>query len=170
MAQKTNKCIRKYVIRAIITLFALPTCCLALWLLLFVIVFISSKNTQYKRIGDTKYYVMRDYIGDTGPFLYYRTDKITFEDVQTQSFVEDVYWNDDYILLVCTDLDFAKGQHYYVLRQKPDFRRKGSPWNMREYTSIDKYEEAKDSLGLDETKMQHTDGNIPWRITIFDQI
>lgn len=113
---------------------------------------------------------MDDYISGAGSFLYYSTYKAVFEDVQTQNSIEDVYWNDDYILLVCTDLDFAKGQHYYVLRQKPDFRRKGSPWNMREYTSIDKYEEVKDSLGLDEARMQHTDGNIPWRITIFDQI
>lgn len=164
------KTVYNFLLNAAILLIFFPLSCVITVFMLFFGSSLGDANNQYKRIGDTKYYVMRDYIGDTGPFLYYRTDKITFEDVQTQSFVEDVYWNDDYILLVCTDLDFAKGQHYYVLRQKPDFRRKGSPWNMREYTSIDKYEKAKDSLGLDETKMQHTDGNIPWRITIFDQI
>ena len=51
---------------------------------------------------------MDDYISGAGSFLYYSTYKAVFEDVQTQNSIEDVYWNDDYILLVCTDLDFAK--------------------------------------------------------------
>ena len=98
MAQKTNKCISKYVIRAIITLFALPTCSLALWLLLFVIVFISSKNTQYKRIGDTDFYLMHDNLNREGPSLFCNIKKGAFKGVSNSGKIENVYWNKDYIL------------------------------------------------------------------------
>lgn len=164
------KTVYKFLLNAAILLIFFPlSCCITVFMLFFGSS-LGDCNVQYKRIGNTEFYIMDDYISGAGSFLYYSTYKAVFEDVQTQNSIEDVYWNDDYILLVCADLDFAKGQHYYVLRQKPDFRQKDSPWNVREYTSIDKYEEVKDSLGLDEARMQHTDGNIPWRITIFDQI
>lgn len=168
MAQKTNKCISKYVIRAIITLFALPTCCLALWLLLFVIVFISSKNTQYKRIGDTDFYLMHDNLNREGPSLFCNIKKGAFKGVSNSGKIENVYWNKDYILLECTkSADYSQHKIFCIIKQHVKSKKHDLPWRICEYNKED-YEHAKDSLKLNEKNMQHTNGEIPWRITLFE--
>ena len=65
------KTVYNFLLNAAILLIFFPLSCVITVFMLFFGSSLRDANNQYKRIGDTKYYVMRDYIGDTGPFLYY---------------------------------------------------------------------------------------------------
>ena len=108
-----------------------PHAGLALWLLLFVIVFISSKNTQYKRIGDTDFYLMHDNLNREGPSLFCNIKKGAFKGVSNSGKIEDVYWNKDYILLECTkSADYSQHKIFCIIKQHVKSKKHDLPWRI----------------------------------------
>ena len=62
--------------------------------------------TQYKQIGDTEYYLVES----TGnvPYVnihYYKYKDGFGESVKYKGFAKDIYWNDEFIIVKCTNRD-----------------------------------------------------------------
>jgi hypothetical protein len=120
--------------------------------------------TQYKRIGDTKYYLVESVDGDVADLHYYIEKENCFgEIVPYNGFAKDIYWNDKYIMIKCSDRSSMKLINYCIIEQ---YGRDDEyiPWVVHEYKTKKEFEEAKRKFGLTEKNMNYTDTNIPWRL------
>ena len=79
------KTVYNFLLNAAILLIFFPLSCVITVFMLFFGSSLGDCNVQYKRIGNTEFYIMDDYISGAGSFLYYSTYKAVFEDVQTQN-------------------------------------------------------------------------------------
>lgn len=113
--------------------------------------------TQYKKLGDTEYYLVE---GIDGGYvdLYYRNDG---ESVKFRGFAKDIFWNEEYIIVKCTNRESNKIINYCIIEQ---YGRNNTyaPWKVYEYATKKEFDAAKKEFGLDEGKMNYTDTNIPW--------
>ena len=138
-----------------ITIFLLVTV-----LLLFP--FLSSCDfTQYKRIGDTNFYLYEDIHGNA--LLYHNEGrKRPSYAISHEGIVSDVYWNQKYIIVKCCQSDNDTIKYWYVMKNKKEYVWK--EFEIKVFNNIIDYEMAIDSMGLSEEHMEYTDGSIPWRI------
>ena len=120
--------------------------------------------TQYKQIGDTEYYLVES----TGnvPYVnihYYKYKDGFGESVKYKGFAKDIYWNDEFIIVKCTNRDSRIIINYCIIEQHSR-NNTYAPWKVYEYATEKDFEEAKRKYGLEEEKMNHTDSSIPWRL------
>jgi hypothetical protein len=77
--------------------------------------------------------------------------------------IKYVYWNDDYIIIKCTDGDSQKIMNYCIIEQHGR-NSPYVPWIVHEYGTEGEYKTAIDSIGLVEENLNFTDTHIPWRL------
>jgi len=124
--------------------------------------------TQYKRIGETDYYLVETEDGIYTDIYYYIDEESGFgESVKYKGFVKEIYWNDKYLIVKCTNRESQKIINYCIIEQygRND---KYIPWKVHEYATKQEFEKAKIKFGLDEKKMNYTDSYIPWSLHLFD--
>ncbi len=87
--------------------------------------------------------------------------------VDLEGFPKHIYWNNDYILVKCTDGDKKGIITYCIIKLlgKYDFIEER---DVRVFHNKNEYEAAKYQLHLDESKMDYTDDTIPWSLHLFD--
>ena len=128
---------------------------------------------QYKRIGNTNFYLVEimtmDSNGKMLPDIYWRENvsEDYFLHVNVKGFPKIVYWDNNYILVHSSDNKSDEIFSYSIITQnlKQD---NGVQWDVQSYDSIVTYQLALHRLGLDETKMDSTDTKIPRSLHIFD--
>lgn len=121
--------------------------------------FLFSDISQYKQIGDTHFYLLPNEMGQES-FLYHdgREDGV-FYPIQHKGIVRDVYWNQQYIIIKCSQ---QKKKNWYVIRNLKDYNY--PKFDVKHYSNVTDYQSALDSLGVSERNMEHTDGRIPWSL------
>ena len=123
------------------------------------LLFLFSDNSQYKQIGDTNFYLLPNEIGQES-FLYHNGGKEgVFYPIYHKGFVHDVYWNKQYIIIKCNQ---KKVENWYIIRNIEDYNY--SKFNIHHYLKDSDYKRALDSLLIDEIRMEHTNGTIPWSL------
>lgn len=141
--------IKKIIILLIIVIFVT--------FLLFLFLF--SDNSQYKQIGDTNFYLLPNEIGQES-FLYHNGGKEgVFYPIHHKGFVHDVYWNKQYIIIKCNK---NNEENWYIIRNIEVYDY--SKFNIHHYLKDSDYKRALDSLLIDELRMEHTNGTIPWSL------
>ena len=131
-------------------------------LLLAGFLLLSCDNTQKRQIGDTHFFLMEDEQGN-GSLLYHNEgSQHPFYAITHEGVVDDVYWDNHYIIVKCSQPESDTIQYWYILNNIEEY-----DWKMfevRQFHSALDYNAALDSMGLSEKQMDHTDGTIPWRI------
>ena len=154
--KKINTCILPFVVIIVIciaSIFILPFC---------------GDITQYKRIGNTKYYLFEHFGNAARTDLRYRYDNDFWgENVKFEGLVKDVYWNKTYIIIKCTSEKSTEITYFCIIRQQ-GVCHQNVPWDIYEYHTEKEFEEAKQRLSLDEDKMGYTDAHIPWSLHLFE--
>ena len=137
----------------------------ALLVLFFLLYSCISDITQYKRIGDTEYYLVESFGNESYADLRYRKDADDFfsESIKYRGFAKDVYWNSEYIIIKCTEKNSREITNYCIIKQ---YSKNNShvPWEVHEYATEMEFEDAKQLFNLDEEKMNHTNADIPWHL------
>lgn len=124
--------------------------------------FLFSDISQYKQIGDTNFYLLPDDIGNES-FLYHDGgNKGVFYPIYHNGIVHDVYWNQQFIIIKCTQ---QKKENWYIIKNINDYDY--SQFNVQHFVNANDYHSALDSLKISEIKMEHTDGVIPWSLHIW---
>lgn len=134
-------------------------------LIIFVVIisfFISCDNTQYKQIGNTTYYLFPDYNGENA-FLYFKgKTKEAFFPIRHDGTISSVYWNNQFVIIKCGKSCKEPIKYWYIMKNIEEYNWK--KFEIKQYLSPKDYENALDSIGLSEKRMEHTDGSIPWGI------
>ena len=121
-----------------------------------------SDNTQYKQIGTTHFYLLPDWQG-IGSYLHHDGGTSGgFYKITHKGSISDVYWNRQYVIVKCCQIDSDTIEYWYVMKNIKEY-----DWKMfeiKQFLNGKDYKMALDSLGLSEKQMEHTDGQIPWRI------
>ena len=130
---------------------------------IFLSLFLFSDNSQYKRIGDTNFYLLPNETGQES-FLYHNgeSDEKVFSPITHEGLVHDVFWNQQFIIVKCSRQKDEKIGHWYIINNIKDY--KYSELGIRHFLNEQDYLNALDSLGVHEINMEHTVGKIPWRI------
>ena len=114
--------------------------------------------TRYKRVGDTEYYLVEAVGAEPHVRLHYniKDEKWFGEGVIHKGFAKDIYWNEDYIIVKCTDRESQEIISYCIIEQYGRAS-KYHPWVSHEFATEQEYETAKKEFGIDETRMNYTD-------------
>lgn len=136
---------------------------------LFIGIF-SGDITQYKRIGTTNYYLVESMTesADGGLLsnLYFK-DEIGFgESIKIKGYPKHIFWNENYIIVKCSDVYKNHIINYCIIKQVDNQR--DAYHSFQEHNDSIEYKSAMSILGLDETKMNYTDDNIPWSLHLFE--
>ena len=131
-------------------------------ILLFLVC--SCDITQYKRIGITGYYLMESIGNEPYADMRYYKDGLFSESVKYKGFAKDLYWNDKYIIVKCTNKNSQDIINYCIIEQYGGDN-EYVPWVVHQYATEKEFEEAKATFGLEEEKMGYTDSKIP--LTLF---
>ena len=122
-------------------------------------VFLFSDNSQYKQIGDTHFYLLPNDMGEES-FLYHDGGmKGGFFPIYHKGIVHDVYWNQEFIIIKCSQ---QNKENWYIIKNLKEYSY--SKFNILHLLNENDYNDALDSLGITEIKMEHTDGTIPWSL------
>ena len=120
--------------------------------------FLSCDNLQYKKIGDTNFYLFPDSQGN-GACLYFSEDKEVFFPIINEGIVSDIYWNQQYIIAKCNK---KNNKCWYLMKNVKDYNWK--EFEIKQFLNAKDFEKALDSMGISLKHMKHTDGTIPWCI------
>ena len=121
--------------------------------------FLFSDMSQYKQIGDTHFYLLPNEMGQES-FLYHDGEaKGVFFPIHHKGTVHDVYWNQQYIIIKCSE---QEEEHWYLMRNIKDYNYQR--FMIQHFLNENDYKRSLDSLGISENKMEHTDGTIPWSL------
>ena len=144
-----------------------------IFVFIIMLLMISVDIRLYKRIGDTNFYLVESVgstveDGKTPSHLYYRYDwdeESLGEGLGLCGFPKQLFWNDKHLCL--TNITYSNGQIndtiYYIIEIE-----KRNELNIYKYETEAEFKSAEKELGLDESKMNHTDDNLPWSLHIFD--
>ncbi|MCQ2335633.1 MAG: hypothetical protein MJ010_00405 [Paludibacteraceae bacterium] len=134
--------------------------------ILTIIIVVLGNHEPIKRIGDTNFYLIQT-DGSNRSYVYYRrTDD--FEGINEYQ-VENIYWNDSYLLLECHNGDLthqSPEKAYYIIEQNVSDS-EGVPWRVNLFKSKSSYERRLSILHLKKSEMKHTDAHIPWNPFVF---
>lgn len=129
-------------------------------------------NIQYKRIGNTNFYLLQEQLGVESHLKLKEDGSSLFFDMGHKGVVNDVYWNEDYIIIKCRNRSENDSQiidsqirFWYIIKNLEYYNWK--EFDMKMYSDQTDYNKALDSIGINENVMKHTDGNIPWGINLF---
>ena len=130
--------------------------------LLFLTFLVSCDNLDYKKIGETNYYLMTDWQGN-GSYLYHNDGKDNlFIPIRHEGIVCDVYWNRRFVIIKCCKSKEGAIKYWYILKNIKEYN--WEKFKVRQFVNRNDYELALDSMGICEKDMKHTNGTIPWRI------
>lgn len=122
-------------------------------------VFLFSDISQYKQIGDTHFFLLPNDMGEES-FLYHDGEaRNMFYPINHKGIVHDVYWNQQFVIIKCSQ---QKEEYWYIMKNLKDYNYPES--NLQQFHNKNDYQSALDSLGINEGKMQHTDGGVPWNL------
>lgn len=153
-----NDIIRMKQIKKIFKWLSISTITVCFFYFLFIFVFFYD-NIQYKQIGNTNFYLMPNAQGEES-FLYHDGgEKGIFYPINHNGVVHDVYWNQQYVIIKCSE---QKKENWYLIRNLKDYNY--PKFDIKHYLNEIDYQSAIDSLGVSESNMEHTDGNIPWSL------
>lgn len=139
-----------------------------LFIIMIPIVPFCGDITQYKRIGETNYYLVESLGNEPYSDLHYRYENKHFgESVKYKGFAKDLYWNDTYLIIKCTGKRSTEINNYCIIKQQSSSQ-KNVPWEVYEYQTEKEFESAKKKLGLNEEEMEYTSSCIPWSLHLFD--
>ena len=137
-----------------------------LFTLVTILIPLSCDINQYKRIGDTNFYLIPDW-EDHGSYLSHSGGKPGgFYSIKHEGIVKDVYWNQQYLIIKCSKSEKEPVKYWYLLNNTEDYNWK--MFEIRQFFNSIEYEKALDSIGVSESRMKHTDGKIPWSLHIFN--
>ncbi|MBR6286188.1 MAG: hypothetical protein IKR18_04250 [Bacteroidaceae bacterium] len=115
--------------------------------------------SQYKQVGDTHFYLLPNEMGEES-FLYHDgVEKGMFYPINHNGSVHDVYWNQQYIIIKCSE---QKKENWYIIRNIKDYNY--PEFGIKHILNENDYQNVLDSLGISEINMEHTDGSIPWSL------
>lgn len=125
--------------------------------------FFFSDISQYKQIGDTHFYLLPNFNGDES-LLYHDEGhkKYGFSPIYHKGSVHYVYWNQQFIIIKCSQ---QKEWNWYIIKNIKDYNYR--EFNILHLLNENDYQRTMDSLRIDETKMEYTDGSIPWSLHLF---
>lgn len=135
---------------------------IAVAILLFLSFFFSDIS-QYKQIGDTHFYLLPNFNEDKS-LLYHDNGhkRCGFFPIYHKGSVQDVYWNQQFIIIKCSQ---QKEWNWYIIKNIKDYNYR--EFNILHLLNENDYQRTLDSLRIDETKMEYTDGSIPWSLHLF---
>lgn len=125
---------------------------------------------QYKRIGDTNFYLVEP-DGFPWPQIYYsRPSDRGFYGLETEGFPYYIYWNDSIVIVKHSDSARKRLINYCIIKDLKinDTINIENNYELHEYMTKKEYEKAMDCLGLKESEMNQTDSSIPWSLHIWD--
>lgn len=130
------------------------------------------ENLQYKRIGNTNFYLMETYaISKEGlPLanLYYKyDDSETYEGVCMYGYPLYIMWNSDYVITKNYDGNHSKIISYNIIRVYQS-KSTNKPFKVYEFLTKSAYYIGLHNLGIDEQILKCTDNNIPWSLHLLD--
>ncbi|MCM1078170.1 MAG: hypothetical protein NC344_01765 [Bacteroidales bacterium] len=130
--------------------------------------------TQYKRIGNTSFYLVETMAisseGHPLPNLYYSQNpyKDGFSGINQKGIPYRIFWNERFIVIKCSDINSKKIINYCIIKDlKTTNKNPDDNYNLHEYNRKDEYEEAMRFFGLNESEMFQTDNNIPWSLHLW---
>lgn len=134
----------------------------------FVFIIPSCDISQYKRIGDTYFYLCESPYRDRAK-LYLHDDTMgdNFLGIEHEGYVKDVYWDEDYIIIKCGEANCATISQWYIMNNINSVD-KIHKLSKKSFTNANDYQKAITALHLIESNINHTDGNIPWRLLHLD--
>lgn len=121
-----------------------------------------SDISQYKQIGDTHFYLLPDEIGTESVLYHDGGDRGVFYPINHKGIVQDVYWNQQYIIIKCSQ---QNEENWYIIKNIKDYIY--SKFNIQHFTNENDYQRAIDSMKIDETTMGHTGGDVPWSLHLW---
>ena len=125
-------------------------------------IFLFSDSSQYKQIGDTHFYLLQNELGHESHLYHDGGDKEPSYPIYSNGDVHDVTWNQQYIIIKCQT---QKGIEWYILKNLEDYDY--PQFNVKHYVNEKNYKCALDSMRINEAKMEHTDGHIPWSLHLW---
>ena len=131
--------------------------------------------TQYKRIGDTNFYLVETMAesseGKPLPGLYYSRNpqKEGFSGTNLGAIPFQLLWNNTYIVVKCTDRDSKRLIKYCIIKFcNTSIHGRAGNYVLHEYTTKKEYERAMGYYGLNESEMNQTDNRIPWSLHLWE--
>lgn len=124
---------------------------------------------QYKRIGDTNFYLVEP-DGFPWPQIYYsRPSDRGFYGLETEGFPYYIYWNDSIVIVKHSDSARKRLINYCIIKdlKTNDTINIDNDYELHEYQTKKEYEKAMDCLGLKESEMNQTDSSIPWSLHLW---
>ena len=153
----------------------IPLSVIVLILMLLLGVWGFGDITQYKRIGDTNFFLVETMAesleGRPLPDLYYSRNagKDGFSGVNQRGIPYQIFWNGHFLVVKCSDRDSKRTINYCIIEfsDSPISNRTGN-YDLHEYAGKREYEKAMLFFGLKESEMNQTDSRIPWSIHLWD--
>lgn len=125
-------------------------------------IFLFSDTSQYKKIGDTNFYLVPNAMGEES-FLYHDGGhEGGYSPIYHKGIVHDAYWNKQYVIIKCSE---KEEENWYIIRNIKEYYY--SKFKILHFLNEKDYKNALDSLGINEAKMEHTDGSIPWSLHLW---
>lgn len=130
---------------------------------------------QYKRIGYTNFYLVETMAntseGNPLPGLFYSRNpsKEGFSGISLDGVPFQIFWNDSYIVVECTDREGKGLIKYYIIKLLSTSSDDSvDNYEVYEYATKNEYVKAMGYYGLQKSEMNHTDNRIPWRLHLWD--
>lgn len=121
---------------------------------------------QYKEIGDKGFCLAEGVSGNKKSFLHYRESSKCMVMVPGSGLVKDVYWNDNFIIVLCDTSKSALDSLYGCIVEIDDsiIGESWFPYNIHKYSSSEELKYGCDSLGISTDNMNYTDSEIPFNL------
>jgi len=128
--------------------------CTLIAIIMFGILLGSFGFTRSKKMGKTNYYLVENVANTVGLYYKYPDFPDSFVGV-LEGQINDVYWDEEYILVTQYSMNIDSIRGYYIIKMLP-FVDKGVPWKKIGALSKKEYEQTKQELLINEKKMKHT--------------
>lgn len=130
--------------------------------------------TQYKRIGNTNYYLVETMAisseGTPLPNLYYSQNpgKDGFSGINQKGIPYLIFWNERFVVVKCSDINSKRITNYCIIENfKTTNKNPDKNYNLHEYATMEEYKEAMKLFGLNEIEMYQTNNSIPWSLHLW---
>lgn len=135
--------------------------CIALFILS------SCDISQYKRIGNTNYYLSD---GATSKYIFFLQSKKygTFEPISHKGIIQEIRWNNKYIILKCSKTSKDCNISYWYIMNYFEDKMDWKNLDIKEFVRLSDYQKALKAMHISECHMSYTNGNIPWSLHLFD--
>lgn len=123
--------------------------------------------SQYKRIGDTNYY-LSDSAGPNYIFFLQSEKYGTFEPISHKGVIQEIRWNKKYIILKCSKTSKDRSISYWYIMKYFKDKMEWKNLDKKEFAYLSDYQNALKAIHISESQMSCADGNIPWSLHLLD--